>query len=59
MTENKLYIVSETVTPFFFYYKLFDHKPISVILGRIVAKGICYQMVIYFPTSRDYFLCIT
>ena len=33
------------------HYRFNTHQPILVIFGRDVAKRVCYQMVIYYPTS--------
>jgi len=38
---------------------LFDPKLISIIFGRNVAETVCYQMLIYFPTSSHYRLYTT
>jgi len=35
------------------HYNINVHQPILVILGRDVAKRVCYQMVICYPTSHN------
>ena len=35
------------------HYRFNPHQPISVIFGRNVAEGVCYWMVIYYPTSPN------
>jgi len=35
------------------HYNFYIHTPILVIFGRDVAEGVCYQMVICYPTSRN------
>jgi len=35
------------------YYRFNPYQPISVIFGRDVAEGVCYWMVIYYPTSPN------
>jgi len=29
------------------------HQPISVIFGRDVVEGVCYRMLIYYPTAPN------
>ena len=35
------------------HYNFNAHQPIFVIFGRDVAKRVCYQMVICYPTSPN------
>jgi len=41
-------------TTLMLHCKLFNtHQPILVIFGRDVAEGVCYRLVICYPTSPN------
>jgi len=48
-----MYTVSQKNDTNVAYYNFDAHQPIFVIFGRYVAERVCYQIMIYYPTSPN------
>ena len=59
LSQFPMHTVSQVNDTDIAHYNFNAYQPILVIFGRDVAKRICYQMVICYPTSHNWCLCTT